>query len=61
MSLSDFLIGLPSNNIVPSSGSSIFIIILIVVDFPAPFGPNNPNIWPFSVDNDMLSTANRSS
>jgi hypothetical protein len=29
----------------------------MVVDFPAPFGPKNPRIFPGSALNDTLSTA----
>jgi hypothetical protein len=33
------------------------VITLKVVDFPAPFGPNNPNIYPFSVPKVVPFTA----
>jgi hypothetical protein len=29
----------------------------MVVDFPAPFGPKNPNICPFSIEKEILLTA----
>jgi hypothetical protein len=35
-------------------------IILIVVVFPAPFGPRNPQHSPFDTLKSMLSTARRS-
>jgi len=33
------------------------VIILNVVDFPAPFGPSNPKIEPFSTPNVVPFTA----
>ena len=38
----------PSIEIVPLSHFRIPVMHLIVVVFPAPFGPKNPNICPFS-------------
>ncbi len=35
----------------------MFMIILIVVDFPAPFGPMRPKISPGSVENEISFTA----
>ena len=36
------------------------VIILIVVVFPAPFGPKRPTISPCFIENEILSTAIRS-
>ena len=33
------------------------MIIRILVDFPAPFGPRNPRTSPLSTENEILSTA----
>ena len=38
-------------------GLSFEVIILKVVDFPAPLGPNNPKIYPTSTPNDVPLTA----
>lgn len=34
-------------------GFNLQVIILNVVDFPAPFGPNSPKIYPESTPNDV--------
>ena len=41
----------------PYVGLSLAVIILNVVDFPAPFGPNNPNISPGLTPNEVPLTA----
>ena len=41
----------------PDVGGIKQVIIFIVVVFPAPFGPRNPTISPFSTLNEMSSTA----
>lgn len=46
-----------SSNIVPVDGLSFEVIMLKVVDFPAPLGPNNPKIYPTSIPNDVPLTA----
>ena len=46
----------PSIKISPSSIFKIPVIILIVVVFPAPFGPKKPNISPFFTSKFKLST-----
>ena len=48
---------LPLIKISPSSGDKIPLIILIVVVFPAPFGPINPMISPVGIVKLILSTA----
>lgn len=47
----------PLTVIFPFVAVSSVVSIFIVVVFPAPFGPRNANIFPFSTENDMLSTA----
>src|SRR5467141_1229636 len=41
----------------PSVGGMKPVIIRIVVDFPAPFGPRKPSTSPRSTENDTPSTA----
>src|SRR5271165_5458954 len=41
----------------PEVGASSPVSILIVVDFPAPFGPRNPKKWPACTFRSMASTA----
>ena len=41
----------------PEVGASSPVSILIVVDFPAPFGPRNPKKWPACTCRSMASTA----
>lgn len=45
------------NKIYPVVGLSLQVIILNVVDFPAPFGPNNPKIQPGSIPKEVPFTA----
>ena len=53
-----FLVHLcPSNIIFPEVGFKIPVIIFNKVDFPAPFGPNNPYIELDLIASEMLSTA----
>src|SRR5690242_2457990 len=47
----------PATEAVPDVGGRKHVSIRIVVVLPAPFGPRNPTIWPFSTSNEMLSTA----
>src|SRR4051812_16846707 len=47
----------PHTSIVPDDGGIKQVATFIVVDFPAPFGPKNPVIRPFSAVKDMPSTA----
>jgi hypothetical protein len=42
---------------VPAVGSSTPRIMLMVVVFPAPFGPSSPTISPRATSNDTPSTA----
>ena len=42
---------------VPESGSSMPVSILMVVDFPAPLGPSTPRISPGSTSKEIPSTA----
>src|ERR1019366_3647474 len=41
----------------PDVGSRRPVSILIVVDFPEPFGPRKPNTFPRGISNDTRSTA----
>jgi hypothetical protein len=50
-------IGKPSTSISPERGCSCPVSILIVVDFPAPFGPRKPKISPGSTEKLTWSTA----
>src|ERR1700704_3401640 len=47
----------PQTIAVPAVGARNPVIIFIVVDLPAPFGPRNPNTSPAGTLNDTLSTA----
>src|SRR5690242_2125083 len=47
----------PSSDNSPLVGGNSVVSILIVVVFPAPFGPKNANTSPFCTSNDTLSTA----
>src|SRR6516162_893076 len=47
----------PSNSIRPEVGASRPVNILMVVDFPAPFGPRKPKNCPACTRKSMLSTA----
>lgn len=47
----------PSTEIEPALGVKIPVIILIVVDFPAPFGPMKATRSPAAMVNDTLDTA----
>lgn len=44
MSPKPFNISFYSNNIFPDDGRNLDVIILNVVDLPAPFGPKRPKI-----------------
>src|SRR5215468_1103689 len=41
----------------PSVGGRKQVSMRMVVVLPAPLGPRNPTIWPFSTENEMWSTA----
>src|SRR6202162_5555377 len=47
----------PATLAVPSLGGRKQVNILMVVVFPAPFGPRKPTICPFATSNEMWSTA----
>ena len=47
----------PSSWILPASGSMYWMIMRIVVDLPAPFGPRKPTTSPRLMVNDASSTA----
>src|SRR3954451_6787095 len=47
----------PSRRMTPVSGSKNWVIIRIVVDFPAPLGPRKPTTWPRSMVKLTPSTA----
>src|SRR6185436_3754890 len=47
----------PATFAVPEVGGKKHVRTRIVVVFPAPLGPRNPTICPFSTSNEMLSTA----
>src|SRR5579871_866117 len=47
----------PATVAVPAVGGRKQVRTRMVVVFPAPFGPRNPTIWPFSTSKEMLSTA----
>src|SRR5208282_2802290 len=49
--------GLPLKRMDPESAARMFMIILIIVDLPAPLGPRSPKISPFLVEKETLSTA----
>ena len=52
-----FRISVPPMYSSPASGAMTPVIILMVVVFPAPFGPKNPKISPLFASNERLSTA----
>jgi hypothetical protein len=47
----------PRTEAFPDVGNRIPVRIFIVVDFPAPFGPINPNNSPDSMEKERLRTA----
>src|SRR6478752_6772025 len=47
----------PATVAVPALGGRKQVSMRMVVVLPAPFGPRNPTIWPFSTENEMRSTA----
>ena len=47
----------PQTTAVPDVGGMKPVIILIVVDFPAPFGPRKPRTSPFATSKDIPLTA----
>src|SRR5208283_1194575 len=47
----------PQTVTLPSVGARKPVIIRMLVDLPAPFGPRKPRTSPFSTENDRLSTA----
>src|SRR6185437_14893283 len=47
----------PQTDAVPELGARNPVIIFIVVDLPAPFGPRKPSTSPFGTLNDTASTA----
>ena len=49
--------GMPSSRIDPASGSKYWVIMRMVVDFPAPLGPRKPTTCPRSTAKDTSSTA----
>src|SRR6185503_2108598 len=48
---------MPSTVAVPASGRRKPVIIFIVVDFPAPFGPRKPRMSPRFTEKETPSTA----
>ena len=48
---------IPSASMCPDVGTRMPVSILMVVDFPAPFGPRYPTISPSSMRREMSSTA----
>src|SRR5574344_865120 len=52
-------ISCPQMTAVPLVGVRNPVIILMVVDFPAPFGPRNPRTSPFSTVKDIPFTASK--
>src|SRR5215468_9440643 len=52
-----FTTSYPATFAVPSVGGRKHVKTRIVVVFPAPLGPKNPTICPFSTSKEMLSTA----
>ena len=49
----------PQISAVPSVGGRNPVIILMVVDFPAPFGPRKPSTSPFATVKEMPFTASK--
>src|SRR5207247_1719766 len=47
----------PPTETLPSVGGMNPVIIRMVVDLPAPFGPRKPNTSPRSIENEIPSTA----
>src|SRR5215470_10366926 len=47
----------PATVAVPALGGRKQVSMRMVVVLPAPLGPRNPTIWPFSTENEMWSTA----
>src|SRR5438552_18624906 len=47
----------PASLAVPSVGGRRQVRTRVVVVFPAPLGPRNPTIWPFSTSKEISSTA----
>src|SRR5258708_39563196 len=47
----------PTTDTLPSVGGMKPVLIRMVVDFPAPFGPRKPSTSPRSTENDTPSTA----
>ncbi len=52
-----FSTGWPHTRTEPAVGDRKPVIIFIVVDLPAPFGPRKPSTCPASTLNEMSSTA----
>src|SRR6056297_2703198 len=52
-----FRMSLPQTRAVPPEGARKPVIIFIVVDFPAPFGPRKPSTSPFATEKVMPRTA----
>jgi hypothetical protein len=46
-----------NNLTVPDDFDNAAVAILNVVDFPAPFGPSRPNIYPFFTENELFLIA----
>src|SRR5690242_10961069 len=47
----------PATVALPAVGGRKHVSTRMVVVFPAPLGPRNPTIWPFSTSKEILSTA----
>ena len=52
-----FRISWPQTTAVPDVGVRKPVIIFMVVDLPAPFGPRKPRTSPFATEKEMSSTA----
>ncbi len=48
---------IPNTCNLPLEGGTRVVKSFIVVDFPAPLGPRNPNTWPDLTDRSISSTA----
>jgi hypothetical protein len=53
------VISYPATVALPDVGESSPHSIRMVVDFPAPLGPKNPNTSPRRTENEILSTARK--
>ena len=55
-----FITSKPPTDALPFVGFSKVVKIIIVVLLPAPLGPKNPNISPFSTEKEISFTATKS-